>query len=124
MTSLAKKCLMVLGLLLCTGWLLAQEGSMGKSQGQMGKGESGQTKIEGCLQKSDSGFTLTDSSGKMYDLQGDTAKLTEHVGHEVMITGTTSSASSMSTTQSEPVLQVTGLKHISKTCKSAGKMSK
>ena len=123
MTSMTRKCLTLLGLLLCAGWLLAQEGSMGKSQGQMGKGE--QTKVEGCLQKSDSGFTLTDTAGKTYDLQGETSKLSDHVGHEVMITGTMSGAgSSMSTTQSEPVLQVTGMKHISKTCKSAGKMSK
>jgi hypothetical protein len=124
MTSMTRKCLMILGLLLCTSWLIAQEGGMSKSQG-MGKGETGQTKVEGCLQKSDSGFTLTDSTGKMYDLQGETSKLTEHVGHEVMVTGTASSAgSSMSNAQSEPVLQVTSLKHVSKTCKSAGKMSK
>lgn len=117
-----RKCLMVLSLLLCTGWMLAQEGGMGK--GQMGK-EGGQTKVEGCLQKSDTGFTLTDSSGKTYDLQGETSKLSDHVGHEVMITGTSSSAgSSMSNSQSGSVLQVTSMKHISKTCKSAGKMSK
>lgn len=124
MTSMTKKCLMILGLLLCASWLFAQEGSMGKSEGQMGK-DAGQMKVEGCLQKSDSGFTLTDSTGKMYDLQGEASKLTDHVGHEVMVTGTTASAgSSMSNSQSEPVLQVTGLKHVSKTCKSAGKMSK
>ena len=101
-------------LLLCTGWLLAQDSGMGK--GQMGKGVSGQMKVEGCLQKSDRGFSLTDAS-----------KLTEHVGHEVMVTGTSSSSdsgSSMSSASSEPVLQVTNLKHVSKTCKSAGEMSK
>jgi len=113
---------MLFGLLLCTGWLLAQDSGMGK--GQMGKGESGQMKVEGCLQKSDSGFSLTDAAGKMYTLQGDASKLTEHVGHEVMVTGTSSSDSAMSNASSEPVLQVTNLKHVSKTCKSAGKMSK
>ena len=124
MTSMTRKCLTILGLLLCAGWLFAQEGSMGKSEGHMGK-ESGQKKVEGCLQKSDSGYTLTDSAGKTYDLQGDTSKLSDHVGHEVMITGTMSSeGSSMSSTQGASVLQVTGMKHISKTCKSAGKMSK
>jgi len=120
---MTRKLVMALSLLLCTGWLMAQEGSMGK--GQMGKGDSAQMKVEGCLQKSASGFTLTDSAGKMYDLQGDSAKISEHVGHEVMVTGTSGSGSdSMSSGQSEPVLQVTQLKHVSKTCKSEGKMSK
>ncbi len=121
---MTRKLVMVLSLLLCTGWLVAQEGSMGK--GQMGKGESSQMKVEGCLQKSASGFTLTDTAGKMYELQGDSAKLSEHVGHEVMITGTSGSGSDSATAsgQSESVLQVTQLKHISKTCKAEGKMSK
>jgi hypothetical protein len=121
---MTRKLLMVLSLLLCTGWLMAQEGSMGK--GQMGKGDSGQMKVEGCLQKSATGFTLTDTTGKSYDLQGDSAKISEHVGHEVMVTGTAGggSDSSMSNSQAGNVLQVTQLKHVSKTCKSEGKMSK
>ena len=118
---MTRKLVMVLSLLLCTGWLVAQEGSM--SKGQM-KSES--MKVEGCLQKSAAGFTLTDTAGKTYDLQGDSAKIGEHVGHEVMVTGTmgSESGSSMSNSQSESILQVTQLKHISKTCKSEGKMSK
>ena len=60
----------------------------------MGKGVSGQMKVEGCLQKSDRGFSLTDASGKIYSLQDDASKLTEHVGHEVMVTGTSSSSDS------------------------------
>ena len=121
---MTRKLVMALSLLLCTGWLMAQEGSM--SKGQMDKGDSGQVKVEGCLQKSASGFTLTDTAGKMYNLQGDSAKISEHVGHEVMVTGTAGSGSdsSMSNSQSESVLQVTQLKHVSKTCKSEGKMSK
>ena len=120
---MTRKLVMVLSLLLCTGWLVAQEGSMGK--GQMNKGESSQMKVEGCLQKSASGFTLTDTAGKTYDLQGDSAKISEHVGHEVMVTGTAGSGSDSSMSSgSESTLQVTQLKHISKTCKSEGKMSK
>ena len=120
---MTRKLVMVLSLLLCTGWLVAQESSMGK--GQMNKGESAQMKVEGCLQKSASGFTLTDSNGKTYDLQGDSAKISEHVGHEVMVTGTSESASASSTgDQAASILHVTQLKHVSKTCKSEGKMSK
>lgn len=83
-------------------------------------------KVEGCLQKSATGFTLTDSAGKTYDLQGDSAKISEHVGHEVMVTGTAGSGSDSSASggHSENMLQVTQLKHVSKTCKSEGKMSK
>ena len=43
--------------------------------------------IEGCLSGSSGNFTLTDSTGKAWQLAGDTSKLTEHVGHQVRITG-------------------------------------
>src|SRR5215813_1536771 len=43
--------------------------------------------IEGCLAGSSGNYTLTDSTGKSYQLAGDTSKLTEHVGHQVRLTG-------------------------------------
>jgi hypothetical protein len=43
--------------------------------------------IEGCLAGSAGNFTLTDTAGKSWQLAGDTSKLTEHVGHQVRITG-------------------------------------
>jgi len=53
--------------------------------------------------------------------------LSEHVGHEVKITGTSASAdasgSQTSASGAGQALQVTSMKHISKTCKSAGGMS-
>ena len=48
--------------------------------------------IEGCLAGAGGSFTLTDSSGKTYQLAGDTAKLGEHVGHTVRISGSKKSA--------------------------------
>src|SRR5438046_1404718 len=69
-----------------TAWLQAQQYPPDTSK-QTG---SSQNKVEGCLQGSDGNFTLSDSSGTTYQLQGDTAKLSEHVGHEVQITGSTS----------------------------------
>lgn len=97
--------------------------------GQPSDKSSGQTKVEGCLQGTAGNFTLTDSSGVAYQLQGDTTKLTEHVGHEVQITGSTSGASATSTSSaasssggaSQPTLEIKSVKHISKTCKSASK---
>jgi len=45
------------------------------------------TSIEGCLAGSSGNYTLTDTAGKSWQLAGDTSKLTEHVGHQVRITG-------------------------------------
>lgn len=78
--------------------------------------------VEGCLSGSSGNFTLTDKNGMSYQLTGDTAKLSEHVGHEVKITGTSESStgSASSTAGAGHTLEVTSVKHISKTCKSAG----
>jgi hypothetical protein len=60
-------------------------------------------------------------------LTGDTAKLSEHVGHEMKITGTVSSPSASSSdamgkTSGDETIDVTSFKHISKTCQ-GGAMS-
>jgi hypothetical protein len=39
---------------------------------------------------------LTDQSGKTWQLAGDTSKLSDHVGHQVRITGTDNSSSASS----------------------------
>ena len=49
--------------------------------------------IEGCLNGSAGNWTLTDQSGKTYQLSGDTSKLSDHVGHQVRIMGTDNSSS-------------------------------
>jgi Protein of unknown function (DUF5818) len=43
--------------------------------------------IEGCLAGSAGSFTLADPSGTTYQLAGDTSKLSDHVGHQVRLTG-------------------------------------
>ena len=69
---------------------------------------------------------LTDKNGMSYQLTGDTAKLSDHVGHEVKITGTVSSESASGASSStgsagaSQTLEVSSIKHISKTCKSSG----
>jgi uncharacterized protein YdeI (BOF family) len=55
------------------------------------------TAIEGCLSGSSGSYTLTDQSGKAWQLAGDTSKLTEHVGHQVRIMGSNSDSSAAST---------------------------
>src|SRR5437868_15392974 len=94
---------------------------------QTGTTTSGQTTVKGCLQGSDGNYTLMADNGTAYQLQGDTSKLSAHVGHEVQITGSTSSGSASSPTSStqsagtQSTLTVQDFKHVSKTCKSTSK---
>ena len=54
--------------------------------------------VDGCLAGSGSSYTLKDkTSGVTYQLVGDTAKLAPHVGHELQLTGTTSTGSANAT---------------------------
>lgn len=121
--------LLISVLLLGLSWAVAQDttsGSQGSTSSRAGAG--GQVTVEGCLSGSSGNFTLTDKNGTAYQLTGDSTKLSEHVGHEVKITGTSASADASGSQTSASgsagqTLQVTSMKHISKTCKSAGAMS-
>jgi len=134
--------LLISVLLLGLTWAVAQStsspsssSSTPSSSGQMSQSSaSGESTVEGCLSGSSGSYTLTDNNGTAYQLTGDTAKLSEHVGHEVKITGTTGSGASASGSAGAPsatgsagsqqTLQVSSVKHVSKTCKSgAGGMS-
>ncbi|MGB2602247.1 MAG: hypothetical protein WBC78_01540 [Candidatus Sulfotelmatobacter sp.] len=110
-------------LLLCTSWAAAQGYP---SQGATGS-TTAQQNVIGCLSGSSGSYTLTAKNGKSYQLTGDIAKLNEHIGHEMKITGTVSSPSASSTgamgkTSGEETIDVTSFKHIAKTCES-GAMS-
>lgn len=136
-------------MLLGVSWAVAQSSSTPSSSGssagygaQQGAGQdstataagsgkqahsgAGQMTVEGCLSGSNGNFTLTSKNGKTYELTGDTATLTEHVGHEVKVTGmsgageTGSAASAGGAAGSGQTLQVSSVKHISKTCKAGG----
>ena len=120
-------------LLLSVVWIQAQQ-YPDKESSQSSKTKSAEKTIQGCLQGSDGNFTLTDDAGKSYQIQGDTSKLADHVGHEVQITGTASTSTSQSestsrspeagtasSTSHQRTIELQDIKHISKTCKSAGK---
>ena len=125
-------------LLLGVTWATAQtkpDNSGQASYNQESNGKSGADRsVQGCLSESSGSYTLTSDTGKTYMLGGDTSKLAEHVGHEVLITGTRKSAGNMtapsgetagamSNQANEPMLDVVSVKHVSKTCKKAGAMS-
>jgi Protein of unknown function (DUF5818) len=130
-------------LLLSSAWMLAQNNTspssqypstspstqqptqspdMSQSPTQAGKAaEAAGTSVEGCLGGSAGNYTLTDSSGKTYQLAGDTSKLGEHVGHDVKITGTVASAAAGAAAAAggaTPTLTVKKVKMVSSTCTS------
>lgn len=119
------------GLLILSVLLLASLWAAAQNSAQSPRASAGgQTTVEGCLSGSSGSYMLTDQNGTMYQLSGDTAKLSEHVGHEVKITGTSSSgdssasgAASGASGAAQQTLQVSAVKHISKTCKSGSGMS-
>lgn len=125
-------------LLLGATWAMAQNGQTPTAPTQTtpsqeaSAGSGSDTSVQGCLSGSDGNYMLTEKNGTTYQLSGDTAKLSEHVGHEVKITGSKGSASASTgagtspggkDASSKPALQVSFVKHISKTCESSGGMS-
>jgi hypothetical protein len=109
-------------------------GTHSGTSGEMGQSSaSGHVTVEGCLNGSNGNYTLTDKRGNTYQLTGDTAKLSEHVRHEVKITGSSSAAGAstsgsttsggMESSGSQHTLQVTSVKHVSKSCQAGGAMS-
>ena len=121
--------LMLSLLLLGSCWAVAQYDS---SQKTTSSGGANQTMVEGCLSGSGGSYTLTDKNGNSFQLTGDTAKLSEHNGHEVKVTGTPSSASSspsssgaqgsmgQTSSSTQQTIEVSSVKHISKACKNGG----
>ncbi|MFY9908100.1 MAG: hypothetical protein WBX02_18085 [Terriglobales bacterium] len=99
------------------------QNSTGEASGDQTTVGSGNTTVEGCLSGSDGNYTLTADNGTAYKLTGNTAKLSDHVGHEIKVMGTTGAASAsgssgaMGNDSSSQTLQVNSFKHISKTCK-------
>ena len=116
-----KRLLLALALLSATA-LLAQQQDSQQGSTPTDRPLTPQT-VQGCLQGGDHQFTLTDSTGTTYLLEGDSAKLKEHVGHEIEVSGTINkSAASTSTSppkDSPSTIQVVDVKHLSTSCKSS-----
>ena len=121
-----KRTSLLLSLLLCTLWATAQT-YPSQSTNQDTNQVSNQTKVQGCLNESNGNYTLTDSAGNSFQLTGDTSQLKKHVGHQVQVTGTTSSSNTTTGTTPEAqtnenqsgaqqTLNVTSVKHIASSC--------
>jgi hypothetical protein len=124
-----KNLLLMLVLLCSAAWLWAQQ-NPDMNSAQSGSNQAETTKasesVQGCLQSSNSSYTLTDTAGSRYQLQGATAELAEHVGQEVQVTGTITQSSASSSTESpggstssrsqQAMIQVQDLQHLADTC--------
>lgn len=81
--------------------------------------DTGQS-IEGCLASSNGSFTLTDKSGKTYQLAGDTTKLGDHVGQTLRVWGSEKKATDPPGTSSlanaQPTFTVEKMKMVAPSC--------
>jgi len=85
-----------------------------------------QTTIRGCLSGSDNNFTISDQSGQSYKLSGDFSMLSQHVNHEVELTGKLGEVSGAAdqsageagaaTSGDQKVFEFTNVTMISETC--------
>src|SRR5260221_4600728 len=93
-------------LLLATVWGVAQDypsqtNSTPTSQATP-VNAGGEESVQGCLSGADGDYTLMVQNGTSFKLTGDTAKLAEHIGHEIKVTGTLGSASTSPNTYTSP----------------------
>jgi len=86
-------------LFLSSAWVIAQSSQYPSSQQPTAPtapdasqtspaaADKGGHSVEGCVGGTAGAYTLTDASGKTYQLAGDTSKLADHVGHQVQVSG-------------------------------------
>ncbi len=81
-----------------TGTASPQSGQSGAANASTAptSSEIRETSIQGCLQGSSGNYALTDQMGNVHKLQGDDAKLSQHVGQEIEVKGYQTSADNTS----------------------------
>lgn len=116
-------------LLAVSAWAVAQQDPNSPNAPSSSAGSqaatqpSGSNGIQGCLGGSGDNYTVTDKTGTTYQLQlppgGDTSKLKEHIGNEVLVTGALAApgnASAASSSPTQPSINVKGISKVSDTC--------
>jgi hypothetical protein len=126
--------------LLCASLAFSQEPTTQEPTGQSSATSAGvnsnSSTVQGCLGGTDGKYVVTQDNGTAVTLVGDTAKLTDHVGHKVQITGqvvTSGSSDSASaqnpggsstpSTATPDTFQVSDVSMVSEHCGSTGSTS-
>ena len=92
---------------------------MGRQSSPNDNTSGNHTQIEGCLAGSSGAYTLTDASGNTWQLQGDDAQLSKHVGESVRIAGSANSSGGNAGMAGQN-FSVSRVRKISNTCNNAG----
>jgi len=119
-------------LLLSSAWIVAQSGSMQQPAGNAQSNQPtsqqpdasqqkepvgadhGAKSIEGCVTSAAGGFTITDNSGKTYQLAGDTSQL--QAGQYDKISGTEDTSGAAASGGAASTFTVRKVKVVSTTC--------
>ena len=108
---------------LCSFALVGQQAPPSAKDNQTAA--SDQNTIQGCLSRNDAGYILTDTSGVSYQLSGSTQQLSDHVGHEIQVTGSVMKAnpasSSSAAASGMATIDVSKFKHVAASCSSPNK---
>ena len=117
----------VVSVLLLTAVLaMAKSSRVNHSQiAKVASANAAQKSLNGCLSYADGTYSLTDSLGRTWQLEGNTEQLKNEVGHTVALTGTGTNAAVLTGNSREYIdvdmasvndFQVSSVKQISATC--------
>ena len=116
-------------LLLTFAFAMAKSSNTTSSQIPGTQVSAKQMTIQGCLSGANGDFTLTDSSGRTWQLEGSKGRLRNNVGHAVAITGRGNNAAALTGNSSKYIdvdmasvndLQVSSVKQVAAACSVQG----
>lgn len=123
---MTKTTMLCLAILICALWLQARPANQGASASKTAEVAPGPAMLEGCLQKSQGEYTITDKDGMSHHLSEGSKLLKSYVGHEVQLTGVPSTRTidttppgGASSAIERPVFKVKTVKDVAVTCQSS-----
>ncbi|HKF21376.1 MAG TPA: hypothetical protein VKE93_07390 [Candidatus Angelobacter sp.] len=72
--------------------------------------------LEGCVEGTRDNLTMTDATGKVYQLRGEITQLADHIGQQASITGTEAPRNDPATAEAQPTFTVKKVKMIASVC--------